>query len=95
MGDTSDTLCMFYEHLREESRKNRERNKMQSTAILLRNKIDFTIHNNGVHLVVTHNGRTVDFWPSTGKFIFRNTNYKGRGVFNLIKKLTKEKYYEI
>jgi hypothetical protein len=90
VGDSAETMCMYYEYQREENKKKRENNRMQSTAILLNRKIDFTIHNNGAHLVVTHKNHTVDFWPGTGKFIFRDNNYTGRGVFNLIKKLTKE-----
>lgn len=28
-----------------------------------------------------------DFWPTTGKYLNRKTNDKGRGVLNLIKKI--------
>lgn len=31
-----------------------------------------------------------DYWPSTGLFINRKTNKRGRGVFNLIKRLQRE-----
>ena len=57
-------------------------NLAQSTQILTERGIPFTSHNNGVHLVVDS---CFDFWPSTGKWIERETGKKGRGVFNLLK----------
>ena len=69
---------------KEKTARNRE-----SSARLLRDRgIAFTAHNRGAHLVVTHAGRTADFWPGTGKWIFRGMpGYEGRGVRNLVEKL--------
>ena len=90
MGESLETMCDFYNYQREESRKKRAKNMKQSTEILVKNKINFTSYNNGVHLFVSHNGFEVDFWPTTGKFIFRNSDSKGRGVFKLIKQLNRK-----
>ena len=62
-------------------------NKEQSIRLLIERKVYFESRNNEVHLIVRHNDFVVDFWPSTGKFIFRNAQINGRGVFNLLKYL--------
>lgn len=67
-------------------------NKENSIRILISNNVYFESRNNEVHLIVKHDGVIVDFWPSTGKFIFRNSSIKGRGVFNLLKKLKVKKH---
>jgi len=83
MSDIGDDFAA----LKEKSRARKLRNKNQSAFILEKNGVHFETHNNGVHLVIMHNDVFVDFWPSTGKFIFRTSSIKGRGVFNLLKKL--------
>lgn len=85
MSELGDTFDALHEHNREKKRNNME----QSTKILRDRGINFQSKNNGVHLIVEHNGCTVDFWPSTGKFMFRKENFVGRGVFNLLKRLQK------
>lgn len=63
----------------------KESNKVLSPEILQENDIEFESKNDGIHLIVKHNNHVVDFWPTTGKFIFRDMPIEGRGVFNLIK----------
>lgn len=78
---------------KQRSQEKRERNRNSSPAILKAEGISFEEKNNGVHLVVKHNGHTVDFWPGTGKWIKRGTNnVKGRGVRKLIEHLTEAKH---
>lgn len=36
--------------------------------------VGFTTHNNGTHLVVSHAGKVVDYWPSTGRWIERGAD---------------------
>ena len=50
----------------------------------------FNAHADGTHahLVVTHSGTVVDFWPGTGLWIVRDQARRGRGVFNLIRELS-------
>jgi hypothetical protein len=73
----------------EESRKRKEANTCNSTAMLERNGFDFESKNSGLHLVVSGKdggeGKIADFWPSTGKFCVRGTNEYRRGVRLLIK----------
>lgn len=67
---------------RRASNRNRSADKLKSLGV------EFDSKNDGAHLIVTHNGVTVDFWPGTGKFIPRTPNPRhGRGIFNLLKLL--------
>lgn len=34
--------------------------------------VDFTVHNNGLHVVIGSAQGIVDFWPTTGKWLPRN-----------------------
>ena len=78
-----------FDFLKEVQRTKKVDNKIKSTKILQDKNIPFDSKNNGIHLVLKPDGKTplVDFWPSTGKYIFRNTRKKGRGIFNLLKEL--------
>jgi len=64
----------------------RQQNREQSTDILIKRGVTFEAKNFGRHLIITRDGRTVDFWPGTGLWIFREGK-KGRGVFNLLKEI--------
>lgn len=75
--------------MQQESVDRRANNRQKSAEILTRNNINFEPKNHGAHLVVTHKDVTVDFWPGTGKFVFRGRPTYGRGVFNLLRKLRK------
>lgn len=91
-----------FKYLRELGRAKKQSNREDSTATLKREGYTFRSSNGGVHLVVTHGDAVFDFWPSTGKWIRRNTARipgghadfpvsvsSGRGVFNLIRELRK------
>jgi hypothetical protein len=67
----------------------RAKNRESSETVLTRHGIAHESRNNGAHLIVRRNNYTVDFWPGTGKYIFRETSpvIQGRGVFNLIRQL--------
>ena len=62
-------------------------NRNSSLELIKQTGLKFEIKNNGSHLVVFHDDSAIDFWPSTGLWIFRKTKWKGRGVFNLLKRL--------
>lgn len=96
--EITDTEC--FAALRRESQAKRHANLTSSTDILRQRGIQFESCNGGVHLVIRRDGRTWDFWPSTGKFrerdrsatpgefaIKRKSVRDGRGVFNLLKAL--------
>ena len=76
-------VAEIYSTIRRMSRKKRSKNRDWSTNKLIDLGVKFSKHNNGVHLIVNHNGVTVDFWPGTGKWITRD-GFKGRGVYNML-----------
>lgn len=73
---------------REIGKGKRERNKHNSTHILDENNVSYDSHNNGIHLVVKHNGFIADFWPSTGKYMVRGSTKYKRGVHNLLRDIS-------
>ena len=78
----------IFPDLKAESKELRSRNRDCSAYILAEKGYAFESKNEAAHLIVRHNGLTVDFWPGTGKYIPRTPKAKhGRGVFNLIKLL--------
>lgn len=82
MGDMAEG----WDEIKKNSQAKRRSNAQWSAQLLTDKKVGFKTAN-GIHLIVEHNDFVVDFWPSTGKFIFRDIQIKGRGVFNLLKKL--------
>lgn len=83
MGDMGDDFKV----LREFRKAKRQDNKASSTEILTEKGFKFERKNFGEHLILKNETSTFDFYPSTGLFIDRATKKKGRGIFNLIKKL--------
>lgn len=82
MGDLGD----YFRDVRAIKQQKRADNRKRGPEILAEHGISFQIRNDGAHLVVSHGGIVVDYWPGTGKFIFRDGD-KGRGVFTLLKRL--------
>lgn len=80
----NDSLGDYYRDMKAIRQQNRERNRKHGAELLTQHGIEFTTKNDGAHLVVTHNGRIADYWPGTGKYIFRDRG-KGRGIFSLLK----------
>lgn len=78
MSDDSE----MWREVHADSQSKRADNQRRSTALLSARGIPFESFNEGLHLVVDHR---IDFWPSTGKWIFRPPIKKqGRGVFKLL-----------
>lgn len=69
----------------QESQVRRGENRENSAVILTERGVQFEAKNMGAHLIVSHEGKIVDFWPGTGKYIPRGFGRPGRGVFNLLK----------
>tara|TARA_R110002012_G_scaffold212505_1_gene383585 strand:+ start:559 stop:813 length:255 start_codon:yes stop_codon:yes gene_type:complete len=84
MGDVGED----YKALKERSKLKKLSNIESSTLMLLEKGYDVDIKNNGVHLIVDWDDKTVDFWPSTGKWIVRGGK-TSRGVKGLIRELDK------
>ena len=83
MSDVGDD----YKLLRERSQQKRAHNRNDSADILSQKGVQYSVSNNGAHLIVKHDGVTVDFWPGTGKYIVRTgsrAQLRGRGVFSLL-----------
>lgn len=86
MGDMGE----MYKDWDIKKKEKKSQNKCQSTEMVMKQDFESVYsHNFGSHLVIRNNGKTADFWPSTGKYNIRSeSNYK-RGVKNLIKDLSK------
>lgn len=75
--------------IKAEGQKKRWSNYEKSCQILKDRGIPFKVlSEGGGHLRV---GDHWSFWPTTGKFYNQKTKEKGRGVFNLINKLSPSK----
>lgn len=78
MGDMGEIFNAMKEHSKDKKFNNYNR----SIQILDERKIKF-IQLSDTHLRV----KNYDYWPSTGLFIELKTKKRGRGIFNLIKRL--------
>jgi len=78
-------LGEIFNDLKKHNQKKRSNNRISSTEILKDKGIEFKSHNGGIHLIVSGRDGLIDFWPSTGKFIMRDSKKEGRGVRNLLK----------
>jgi hypothetical protein len=66
------------------SKKRREHNREYGVSMLKKCGVTFSEHNNGYHLIVYGQLASVDYWPSTGKWIVRGSKQEGRGIRNLL-----------
>jgi len=73
--------------MRQDSQQRRAFNRESSKQILEHHLVQYQNRNGGAHLIVSHNDRVVDFWPGTGKWMARDFDVSGRGVFPLLKYL--------
>jgi len=64
---------------KERSTAKRAHNREASVGVLVGASIAFELNNGGAHLIVSHTGRVVDFWPGTGLWIARGIKADGRG----------------
>lgn len=72
----------------QESQERRAKNRAHSAGVLDAHSIAYESKNQGAHLVITLADRVIDFWPGTGMFTDRKTKRNGRGVQNLVKKIS-------
>lgn len=73
-------LGEIFRTMRKYKKDKRKKNTNSSTLLLQSFGISFISKNNGAHLIIGN----YDFWPSTGLFIHRKTQMKGRGIFRLV-----------
>lgn len=82
-------MAEVFSGLKKHNQEKRAANRDASARILAEEGINFRSNNGGAHLIVEQNGLVFDFWPGTGKWIERTTNYHHRGVRNLINMVKK------
>ena len=80
MSEFAEDMKLFNQHFKEKKQRNRE----YSTALLIKEGIEFEIRNDGLHLMIETSKGRVNFYPSTGLY---NGAINGRGVKNLLKEL--------
>jgi hypothetical protein len=73
-----------WEKLKEYNRQKKLENEKKSIKILKDKGFEIKILN---EYTSHYRIKDFDFWPTTGKFYNQSTGEKGRGVFNLIKKI--------
>lgn len=88
MTDDDDyTMGDLFNGLRKRSQDKRASNRANGAAELTARNVRYTSHDGGVHLIVEHDGATVDYWPGTGLWICRINKQRGRGIRPLLKHL--------
>lgn len=80
MGDMAEG----WDQWRAMKQEKRRSNLAHSTRLLETNGIPVTVHNGGIHLVLTKGDQIIDYWPSTGLWWIRGTSNKRRGVQRLL-----------
>ena len=61
----------------------------QNTQILNDFDLEFSVHNNGYHYIVSHHNYTINFYPSTGKWYDSITERKGKGMQSFLEYIGK------
>ena len=79
MSDIGDD----FKALREIKQAKKESNRKSSTPMLSDAGYQFETRNGGIHLIIKHQGVTIDYWPSTGKWIPRGGT-ASRGIRPLL-----------
>jgi hypothetical protein len=77
-------IADIFNALKELKKERKQNNLEYSTQLLIDKNISFESKNYGVHLIVNHNNKIIDFWPSTGKWKDRKKSHYCRGVKKLI-----------
>ena len=81
------TTKEVFKNLAENNKAKKQSNIQKSTQLLIDLDVDFTIHNNGIHLVIEYEAGVIDFWPSTGRWIPRDVSGyqpEERGIFSML-----------
>ena len=84
MGDMREV----YDDMKAHSKEKKLSNIESARELFKHHNIDYEEKNNGVHWIVVSplkDNEIVDYYPSTGKWIYRKGG-TGRGVLNLLRK---------
>jgi hypothetical protein len=75
MGD----MIEMYQELRQADSLRRAEKRESAPDQLRAHGISFEERNLGAHIIINNDGRLVDYWPGTGKWISRAADKKERG----------------
>ena len=59
----------------------------QAQIILTQEKIDYTAKSDIQMEVLDYSGEPIDFWPTTGKWKYREDGKSGKGIRNLVREI--------
>ena len=75
----------YSEHEIKEARAQRARNRAEARAKLIELGVEFHEQGSGLHYVIHHNGKIVDYWPGTHVFADRRDGKHRHGLAELLK----------
>ena len=81
----------MWKSFKKDKTAKKESNKDYSTKCLIDSNINFESKNSGYHLIIKENKHIIDFYPSTGKWKYRNSTKGGRGIETLLYILNEQK----
>lgn len=73
-----------FESMKAESSARRKFNRESALAKLQALNVAYTTNNGGVHCMIPHRGRIVNYWPGTGLWRFSPGTTQGRGIRSLL-----------
>lgn len=88
MGDSLDDMIALSKARRAEKQASATDHRLNAPKRLQQAGISFQAKNGGAHLIVRHDGHTIDFWPGTALWIERGSSRRRHGIRGLIKHLT-------
>ena len=77
-----------YREHREAQQARRHAAVADAPAELERRGFTWRTADDGYHIIIQHEGHTVDYWPSRGKWMIRHSGRRGRGLAKLEAYLT-------
>lgn len=88
MSDLADDFRALKEHRRKEKEK-RHSDSSEAREQIRREALDVEEKNNGLHWIVRTEKETIDFWPTSGRWMVRGNKAQGYDGRSLAKRLTK------
>lgn len=87
--DDDDDMGAMYRAMKQAHANKREENRDNSATLLIKYGIAFDTCNFGAHLMIKLGGKNttnsiIDFWPGTGRWVVRDKDTRGFGVFGLL-----------
>lgn len=78
---------LAWREYRKERQEKKRCNLKRNLKHLESKGIPFVSNNDGVHVVIQHNNKIIDFYPSTGLWKDRQSKRRARGILSLIRHL--------